>query len=236
MVRPEDGIALADLYWYEVQQSLPGVYVRDGSVRSNDSRRILGHTYFRDEYVEPTAPDVLILQIGIVDCTPRIMRDFERRLVSVASQLPLLRRAAASFIASRSRRRYDLTRARPFTLVPLDEYDANINAFVDRVGAAFAGCWVIHVPIPCPNGPMVERNYGIVELVTRYNDAASRAVLSRGGATVDLFDFTRREPGALLSDGYHLAPTAHRYLARELGGLLGKRWASPVRVPARSAT
>lgn len=223
MVRPEAAVALEQTYAYRLQHELDGVHVHNASVRANSSRDILADSYFRDEHVAPSVPDILILQIGIVDCTPRIIGTRERRLLQLASHVPVIRNAAHWFIRRRSERRYDLTRRRPFSLVPFDEYAANLASFLDRVRAQFPTCQFLHVPVPCPTGPMVDRNFGIVDVVARYNAAAVDAVVARGGASVPFFEFTRDHPETLLADGYHLGPDAHLYLARALGALVKER-------------
>jgi hypothetical protein len=235
MVRQEAGIGLRDLYWYQLHQSLPGLYVRDGAQRNNTSRQILSNEY-DVELVAPTAPDLVLLQIGIVDCTPRIVRPWEREVLSLASKLPLAYRFASWFVRRRSQQRYDLTRKHPFSLVPLAEYRDNIAAFLARVRATNRDCWFVHIDIPCPTGPMASRNYGIVPAVERYNQAARDAVLASGGAAIDLFAFTREHPDALLEDGYHLGHAAHHYLADELRKLVGARLSARERAPAQGVS
>ena len=44
--------------------------------------------YF-DEYLRPLSPDLVIIQIGIVDCAPRIFRPVERLILKVINEISL---------------------------------------------------------------------------------------------------------------------------------------------------
>lgn len=218
MVRPDDGIQLRHTYAYLLQQQFAGrVHVHNASRRAQTSRMILESGYFSEEHVRPTEPDLVVLHVGIVDCTPRIFTDRERQALSLLARAPLGAVPAKWLTEFASARRGEVTRRRRITLVPVDEFQSNLRRFVHDVRSGAPRCEFQFVEVCCPTGTMAERNYAIVDRVREYNQAARLVVEDVGGVTIPLFAFTRSNPGVLLADGYHLGIEAHTFIARELG-------------------
>lgn len=78
MVRPGDGLYLNDIYPYLLQEQLgAGYYVVNASQRANDTSKVVLDSYLSESVCSSRA-DVVVLQLGIVDCTPRLFSEVQK--------------------------------------------------------------------------------------------------------------------------------------------------------------
>ncbi|PWB36012.1 hypothetical protein DCO48_00770 [Pseudomonas sp. SDI] len=163
--------------------------VRVVSVPGMDSNQLL--SLVRDYYCA-IKPDIVVLQVGIVDCYPRAIKKAE---LSVLLRLPgfisrfvhrLVKRFYARLIVSRGIR-----------YVPPALFEANLQA----VCRAFEGARILAVPIAPPSPAYQARNPCIASSVDEYNQllkarfaADFLAMCYPASAADDIF----------LSDNHHL--------------------------------
>lgn len=215
MSRHVDGITFEQTYAVLTQRALPGALVINGSERASSSRRIGSEDYL-DEYLRPLSPDHVVVQVGVVDCTPRIFTDGERRVLGLMQRVPLLRAVSAAIIRAASRHRAAITSRRNMPMIALDEFDRHLRTFIAEARRIRGGCRVALVNIACPNATFLSRNPGALAFVERYNAALASIAAESGSRVIDLFDFTRRHPESLLPDGYHINAMAHQFLHKAL--------------------
>lgn len=215
MSRHVDGITFEQTYAVLTQRALPSALVINGSERANSSRRIGSEDYL-NEYVRPLSPDHVVVQVGVVDCTPRIFTDRERRMLAIMQRVPLLRALAAAIIRVASRHRAAITSRRNMPMIALDEFERHLRTFIAEARRIHGGCRMAFVNIACPNESFLSRNPGALRFVQRYNAALAAIAAESGGRVIDLFDFTCRHPQSLLPDGYHINATAHKFLHEAL--------------------
>jgi lysophospholipase L1-like esterase len=216
MVRPEVGISYTDIYPIQLSHSLFPHLVINGSLRANNSAIIAGDEY-QHEFVIPLVPDVVVLQIGIADCAPRVFGPLERRALAVLSALPGMQRLTSRLTRYRADRRLDYTRRKNVSLIDTQAFETNIMRFVDGVKGVNPAVAFVVVNIVCPRGRMVERNYGIAAKVAEYNAILSRIPQT---TTVDFFSYTKNNPEMVLDDGYHITKEAHRFLRSEVEDIM----------------
>lgn len=215
MSRHVDGITFEQTYAVMIQRAHPSALVINGSERANSSRRI-GSDDYMDEYLRPLAPEHVIVQIGVVDCTPRIFTYLERRVLGLMHRLPLLRGISAAIIRTASRNRAAIARTRNMAMVPLEEFERHLRTFIAEARRIRNDCRVALVNIACPSDAFLSRNPSALEFVERYNTALDSIAVEYGCNIVDLFAFTRSHPESLLPDGYHINATAHQFLHEAL--------------------
>lgn len=215
MSRHVDGITFEQTYAVLTQRALPGALVINGSERASSSRRIGSEDYL-DEYLRPLSPDHVVVQVGVVDCTPRIFTDGERRVLGLMQRVPLLRAVSAAIIRAASRHRAAITSRRNMPMIALDEFDRHLRTFIAEARRIRGGCRVALVNIACPNATFLSRNPGALAFVERYNAALASIAAESGSRVIDLFDFTSRHPESLLPDGYHINAMAHQFLHKAL--------------------
>jgi lysophospholipase L1-like esterase len=219
MVRPRDNVLFLDLYATKLARERPESLVVNGGVRANSSKGILSESYF-DEYVSALPPDHVVVHLGIVDCTPRIFHPLERLVLDLMGRTKIGRRVSEKVISFRSQRRFSYTQKKSISLVPLSQFQANLRLFFASVRSANPAVQFTFVNIAYPGAKMIERNFGMLDQIRRYNDVLEAEARAMDSKVVDLFSFSRLNPHVVLDDGYHINSEAHMYLYSELRKIL----------------
>src|SRR6202008_2527011 len=107
-------------------------YVVNWGVAENSSRRATSEGFLRT-YIRGSSASFAIIQLGIVDCAPRLMSAAERLMGGIAARIPFLRRVYRLYVKVKAKHRYRFTRWFPKTLVPVGEYRCNIGRLVDEL-------------------------------------------------------------------------------------------------------
>lgn len=216
MSRHGFGIDYEKMYSSGLAVFFPGRLVINASLRANSTRRIVSDDYLQ-EYMLPMQPDVVILQIGVVDCLPRLLGDFERKFISLLSRIPITRKLTAYYLRLKTAHRYAITKKHPRTLIPQDEFDRNLKTFRKT---APSGCRFIIINIPHPGVDLIKRSYGVADNIQRYNASLAIEFNDKNSMIVDLYGATITNPNYLLDDGYHISTIGHAYLFKKLSELL----------------
>ena len=145
--------------------------------------------------------DIVVVQLGIVDCAPKALRENERKLVL---RLPgPLRRLIHGFL----RRNYArIVQWRDLTYVSEGRFTENLESFRNH----FKGCRFVVVPIAPPNrgyqlkNPLIERN------INNYNRVLERVFPEEFAGEA----FAGADPNVLfVSDHHHLSIQGHAAVA-----------------------
>lgn len=211
MSRHEEGVGYEQMYSSQLAISLPGRLIVNASERANSTIRIASSSYL-GEYVYPMMPDVMIIQIGIVDCLPRLFTNFQRRVVSIASRISMTKGLANSYVGYMSKSRINITRKRPMSFVPITDFEKNLRHLITAVNSGKSQCKFIVIDIPCPGHGLNEKSYGADKFVCEYNDVLRSVFYERDSKFVELYAATLDNPSLLLRDGYHISEQGHRYL------------------------
>lgn len=181
------------------------------------------------EHVAYKRPDVVCLEVGIVDCAPRVFSVREKRLLN-RRWFP--RRLRERIVASRSRRRPELIAPDPLRKVdtaPRD-FERLVRLFARRLGELEWRPKLILVPILSDPRLTEPRSPGHTRNVELYNDVLRRVARETGATFV--------EPGTVLGrageaqslffpDGYHLTAPGCLLLAERVAAAL----AEALRIP-----
>jgi lysophospholipase L1-like esterase len=163
-----------------------------------------------DEHVVYTKPDVVVLQVGVVDGAPRI---FSRREQRVLRWLPAGLRDR--IVRRRSARRAELTRKAPLARVytPPEAFEAHLLRLGGRLRER--GVQLVVVPILADLDRMEARSPGYTANIARYNTILARAAEKLGATFVSgegVFGFC--------ADGYHLDAAGSDQLAQRVADVL----------------
>lgn len=168
--------------------------------------------------VELWLPDWVIVQVGIVDCAPRVFDRWQRELMNMPGFPSILRRALVKFAA--------VNRARITRLRPHVRYTSP-TAFRDAI-LQLAGCLtrvcgrnVIVLPILETVPTHAQRSAGYNEVVRQYNELWQLGCLQHGWRFVSHESVVRRQPlgTLLLEDGHHISAAGHATFAQLLLGM-----------------
>lgn len=214
MSRVSDGLITTDTYAAKLQLN-NDVFVVNASARGLDANKINSALFF-EEHVRPLIPDVVILAIGIVDCTPRIFTEFEHKALSYLSRYRVFNFFIKKIVSFFSKHRLLITKYRSISYVPAEEFKEKIVDFIVGVKGVNPGCQFLFVNILSPSESFSSRNYGFDKAVEKYNKAISSICLDVSGKLIDLHDFTEFNDSAVLDDGYHITCMTHDFIYKEL--------------------
>lgn len=163
------------------------------------------------EYYEP---QVVVVQVGIVDCAPRYFRKWEKQLLDL---IPVHTVSDGLFFLAKHLR----SRSEKRSYVDRPTFRANLKAYCQRAEKSKVGRIVV-VKILQPGTTYSRKNPRIEESITSYNAIIEDVVDQFGNAETlrPLADDPTVEKAAIeentLSDGYHLNRKGHRRLFERL--------------------
>ncbi|MGH7438093.1 MAG: hypothetical protein ACRENE_20615 [Polyangiaceae bacterium] len=153
---------------------------------------------------EAFEPEILVLQVGIVDCAAKALSENERKIVA---RLPaIVQRPIHRFIRDNYAR---IVRFRDITYVPKNVFRANLLRLKDT----FSSCAFVVVPIGAPNRAYSRKNPLIARNIAGYNaelaEVFGEAFLSE--------TFTGEDLETLyIEDHHHLSKAGHRLVTRHV--------------------
>jgi acyl-CoA thioesterase-1 len=198
---------------YLLAEQLAGVDVINCGARARSSDQLLGDALY--EHVALKRPDVVVVQVGIVDCSPRVFTKLEKRLLGLpVVPAPLRQR----IIAHRAARRAEITRRDPLGRVhtPPADYARDVARFAQE--ARPLGARVVFLPVLSWPARMELKSPGHGGNVRLYNDLLRTAAREQGArflepeALVPEAELER----AFMADGYHLSAHGSRRVAEHL--------------------
>jgi acyl-CoA thioesterase I len=158
-------------------------------------------------------PAIVILNLGIVDCAPRLFTRNESRVLSLLPA-PLRKTAIATAKLLRGR-----TPRRVY--VPRRAFENHVRQYLDRC-AAVPVEKLIFIGIPTPDARCTRKNPAISHAVADYNAILARLAASRPWAVLVDPLHPEQEVSALYTeDGYHLSPRGHVIVYEAIARALG---------------
>ncbi len=145
------------------------------------------------------SPDMVIIQVGIVDCYPRALKKSELALLS---RIPLVNK-----IIHRLIKRYykQLISSRNIHYVDIAKFENNNY----RIFNFYKNIEIAVIPIAPPNDAFVAKNPKVLDSISKYNsvlrDVYGRFFLSEMYNTASISDL-------FLSDNYHLSVAGNRHV------------------------
>lgn len=208
MVSIDDGVSYENTYPYLLKKMACDFEVISRNRRTNDSTRQLEYQNKMDDVVM-LKPNYVIVQLGIVDCAPRVFGKLESKILSLIS--PAVRSHIVNF-ASKNRRW--ITKFFPRVYVRCDRYASNMMQLVRLIMENGAVPILIHIFDTNESNRI--KSFGIEKNIRSYNE-----VLSRIAADVTIPIITHNGTEKYMAgDGIHLNRAGHVYLAGRLMHLI----------------
>lgn len=155
-------------------------------------------------------PDIIILQIGIVDCAPRVFSRRQRQIVSLAPE-----RLRNFIIRQRSANRFRLTARNPLQKVYTKPaaFERALRTFRDYVEKRSPTPRVLVLPV-LVDERLAKKSSGYLTNASLYNGILARVW---GDAFIPPAEFSRMHTDDFfLEDGQHLTPSGNRRIAELL--------------------
>jgi lysophospholipase L1-like esterase len=184
-------------------ERLPGIAWINRAQRLSTTERLNDEGNQGADCLEFYLPDIVILQLGICDCAPRVLH---RRTAAVVYRLPFALGTRLSAWLERRRGRKTGN-----CLVPLQRYEANLRAYLAR--AAAHGARVIAISILPASRSLASRNPRVAGQIAAYNSVLDRLALEYQGFRVLHPFHAVASIDDLFIDGYHLNERGARLIA-----------------------
>lgn len=156
-------------------------------------------------------PNIVILQLGIVDCAPRLLFPMERKIIS---KLP--NQISEHYISLIKKLRKRNIRN---TLVPIAKFKYNLIEYLNRCDISNVQK-VLYVLIPIPDQKMVKKNPNVSDNVNSYNEIIRNLenefdLLK----TINSLD-PEKYRYSIYEDGYHPNREGHNIIASSISNQL----------------
>jgi lysophospholipase L1-like esterase len=175
------------------------------------------------EHVVWKQPDVVIVQVGVVDGAPRV---FSRRERAILDWRFFPAGVRTRLVASRSKRRAALIRRNPLAKVytPPADFARFIRQFIERAARHDPRLRILVLPISANMAQMEVKSPGYAGNLKLYNAALERCCQETGARWVTPEELTGAPEGADLfcADGYHYNEAGNRRIAAALKKILGE--------------
>jgi len=164
--------------------------------------------------LEHYQPQVIIIQLGIVDCAPRLI-DNSNIIWKIVRRLP--KKFIEGYIAFLKRKRHrDINNV----IVSKDKFRNNLNNYIIRCKKMDVK-HVFFINIPIPGSKMLSKNLSILENVISY-----QKILNELSTNNKLFKtisvFPKENVDDYYSDGYHPNPMGNKLISDKLISILKK--------------
>jgi acyl-CoA thioesterase I len=225
MPRPELGVRWEDTWPYQLgrllrQRGLDAEIINRGQ-RARTADSLTGQEPY--ENVVWVEPDVVVLQIGVVDCAPRIISRREKQVLNLPG-FPV--RVRDAMIERRKAHRLQITGRDPLSKVytPPADFRRYFNDFGALVDSMDSQPELLVVPVVVDLRPMEQKSPGYTENVIRYNRILERFCEAPRRRLVQAPPLTDDGPSRarmFCSDHYHLSAAGNHELAQVLAEIIG---------------
>lgn len=217
--RPWIGLGQDDTYASLIQRAL-GDDAHVINLASGDrSTRHYASDAFMKTYIEKSATDTLVTQLGIVDCAPRLMTFPERGIGYLCRKTRVTKSVFKSYVAFKSAHRMFFTRHFPNVLVKKNEFERNMRLILDNYFSKGGAKRAILINIAYPGEHLITRSFNVLRIIESYNEVLARIAAQDPERVdlIDIFSITRDQPSLItIEDGHHITAEAHKILAQTL--------------------
>ncbi len=211
MPRIECLVSYEDTFAYKISENMTDWEIICRAVRANDTKKQSSKQSIYDDLIV-FAPDVVILQLGIVDCAPRL---FGKKQAFVLSILP--KRVKSALVGFFAKHRLFFTKYLPKVYVNKRDFKQNLNVLFGEISNLNSK--VICISIASTSKKNKCRSHGFDENINIYNDALKSKCSEFDYYFFDFYTATSNGD-FLLDDGIHIDAAGHAYLAKKILYLL----------------
>lgn len=206
--RPWEGIDEKDTYAYKLTNQ--GVII--------NKSRYANTTFKQLKRIKPDVSevkaDIFVIQVGIVDCCPRI---FTYRQQLFLSLLNIFFPKLVNFYTNKkSKNRYEKTRKRMIVYTTQNQYRNNIQKIIDAILLYNKPKKIFLVNIAYPSKSLKEKNYDVQNQIIQYNNILS-GFQNELVSIIDIYSFTKNNSDSLLGDE-HISTKGHDFIADTIKG------------------
>ena len=211
MIRNENKVSFKDTYSYLLAKSLnKNFYVVNNSKRANTVKNQCLPQYFYDELVFLKA-DYTIIQLGIVDCAPRLISLKEKKIINY-----FFSKAFVNFyIRNKARFRFFYTKYFSSPYVNKKEFKYYYEKIIEELLNQKQTQKIILINISDTSEINKNKSYGFNNQILSYNEIIDK-ILKKDQKRISLLNLYElsKTNEILLDDGIHISKKAHQYIAK----------------------
>jgi hypothetical protein len=184
------------------------------SERARDTSSLKNSQLFY-EAIECCKPTSIIIQIGIVDCAPRIISKEEKRLFN---RFFFPRFIKDFIINKRKKNKQNILKKGPLLKVYVNPVDFknNIEVFIDKIRNHYRNSKIILLPILGDYEYLSTISFGYSENIKIYNDILAEISLKKNTEYLSELITHMNKSVFYTSDGYHLNPNGNNQIAEKV--------------------
>jgi lysophospholipase L1-like esterase len=173
------------------------------------------------EYVSLRKPEIVVIQVGITDCAPRVFTSKQRTYIE---RIPskFIREILLKFV--HKFRRQIIASSQPKVYTPLVQFSETVAKLVEFAERDDVSA-LVFVQIVMPPDSLEIRSPGLQENVRLYNNVLDQVKSKLGVYVIEFNELMRNQKNKesyLLDDGQHLSVRGHQLLAKHLEHLVTK--------------
>lgn len=222
MVDPENSIYYQDTY-PSLLQNLVNYQVIERNRRRN-CLIYLKETW-RDDILYNNS-DVIVIHIGIVDCSPRLTSLFVDRVLSIMVKVPIIGLFVKLFFKFQTRYRWFFTKYFPKTYISKKDFKVEYYSLIHELWAKSGANKIILVNISDTSNENKRKSYNIEKNIIEYNKIISCVQEAFNNSEdfrcelIDMYSATKKNKKLILDEGIHLSKVGHKYLADKLYSII----------------
>lgn len=217
--RPWIGLGQEDTYAARIQRALGEKAHVISLAYGERSTRHYASEAFTKTYVERSNTNTLIMQLGIVDCAPRLMTLSERGIGYLCRKMRITNTIFMKYVAFKSKHRMFFTKKFPNVMVKKDEFERNVHTIISNYINYGNTGRIILINIAYPGDHLTKRSYNVLSIIEAYNEVLQRAAVADPDRVrlIDLFSITRDDTSLITpEDGHHITTSAHEIVSKAL--------------------
>jgi acyl-CoA thioesterase I len=168
--------------------------------------------------ISETKSDVYIIQLGIVDCCPRIFTYNQHRFLSLLNIF--FPKLVNFYTNKKSKNRYEKTKKQMIVFTTKSKYKQNMQKIINIILNYNDTQKIFLVNIAYPSNSLKEKNYNIENQIIEYNNILNEFQNERI-SIIDLFSFTKNNSNSLLGDE-HISEKGHNFILDSIKSYLTK--------------
>jgi len=216
MPRPDESLLYEETYPYLLQQEMENCFeIINRGKRANTIQEQITDQYVYDDIMF-FYPKYVVIQLGIVDCAPRLFsRRFGKYVIGNIKPLFLREFVIGQF----SKRRIFFTKHFPRQYVPLSKFSYGYDYLLNMVKEFGSTPIVVNIARTSPENDC--RSYGFIQHIKNYNEAIEKTAQRHNALLIDMYKISESN-AVLLDDGIHYNKLGSKILAQEIAATIKK--------------
>jgi len=178
------------------------------SLRARDSFSLSKNLI--NESVKLVDPQTIILQVGVVDCSPRMFSNFEKRII-FSRWFPKIFRQI--IITKRKNKLKSYKKKNEYTTkITKIDFEENITSFIDNIRNINKNVKIIILPVIGDLNKLEKFRGGYIKNIKEYNEILD--LKSKNDVIYLTEIFHDMDPNWFYNDWYHLSKIGHEKIAK----------------------